>query len=237
MRVRISHFHTCSPAPFLSLTPLPITNMHANQPTYAAGAPLENAQAAMIMLHGRGADAESILAFAAEFKQTGIAYLAPQAAMHAWYPNRFIAPVASNEPWLTSALEKITSLLEHVHTVGIPPAQTFLLGFSQGACLALEYAARHPQRYAGVFGLSGALIENGDKPRIYEGTLAGTPIFLGCSDVDAHIPADRVTRSAELLRGMDADVTVRLYPGLGHTVNEDEIRFIKDVLENTKREA
>jgi len=211
--------------------------MHSNQPVYAAGAPLENARAAMIMLHGRGADAESILAFAAEFKQTGIAYLAPQAAMHAWYPNRFNAPIAGNEPWLTSALEKIASLLEHIHTVGLPPAQTFLLGFSQGACLALEYAARHPQRYAGVFGLSGALIENGDQPRTYTGTLAGTPVFLGCSDVDAHIPADRVTQSAERLRGLDAEVTLRLYPGLGHTVNEDEIRFIRDTLENVRRDA
>lgn len=212
-------------------------NLHANQPVYAAGVPLENARAAMIMLHGRGADAESILAFAAEFKQTEIAYLAPQAAGHVWYPNRFSAPVASNEPWLTSALEKITRLLEHIHTVGLPPAQTFLLGFSQGACLALEYAARHPQRYAGVFGLSGALIENGDKPRTYTGTLMGTPVFLGCSDVDAHIPAQRVTRSDELLRGLDADVTLRLYPGLGHTVNEDEIRLIRDALEEVKRDA
>jgi predicted esterase len=211
--------------------------MHANQPTYAAGAPLKDAQAAMVMLHGRGADAESILAFAAEFKQTGLAYLAPQAAQHTWYPNRFIAPIASNEPWFSSAVEKISSLLEHIHTVGLPPAQTFLLGFSQGACLALEYAARHPQRYAGVFALSGALIENGDKPRTYAGTLAGTPVFLGCSDVDAHIPADRVTRSAEILRGLDADVTLRLYPGLGHTVNDDEIRFIRDALANVKREA
>jgi predicted esterase len=211
--------------------------MHANQPTYAAGAPLEEARAAMIMLHGRGADAESILAFAAEFKQTSLAYLAPQAAQHTWYPNRFIAPIASNEPWFSSAVEKISSLLEHIHTVGLPPAQTFLLGFSQGACLALEYAARHPQRYAGVFALSGALIENGDKPRMYAGTLAGTPVFLGCSDVDAHIPADRVTRSAEILRGLDADVTLRLYPGLGHTVNDDEIRFIRDALANVKREA
>lgn len=204
--------------------------LHDSQPVYASGKALEEARAAMILLHGRGADAESILAFAGEFRQPDIAYLAPQAANHTWYPQRFTAPVAANEPWLTSALEKIAAILEHIGMAGIPPERTFLLGFSQGACLALEYAARHPQRYGGLFGLSGALIENGDRPREYSGSLAGTPVFLGCSDADFHIPRDRVERSAGLLKKLGGEVTLRLYPGLGHTVNEDEIRFVRDVI-------
>lgn len=208
-----------------------LTDPHAHQPVYTTGAPLENAIAAMVMVHGRGADAESILTFANEFKQARVAYFAPQAAQHTWYPNRFIAPAASNEPWLTSALGQLAAVLGHIAAAGIPPERTCLLGFSQGGCLALEFAARYPRRYAGVFGLSAALIENGDQPRDYPGTLAGTPVFLGCGEVDAHIPAERVTRSGAIFQGLEAEVTVRLYPGLGHTVNEDEIRFIKDLLD------
>jgi predicted esterase len=207
--------------------------LHDSQPVYAAGKPLEEARAAMIMLHGRGADAESILAFAGEFRQPDIAYLAPQAAHNTWYPQRFIAPVKANEPWLTSALEKVAALIEHIGLAGIPPERTFLLGFSQGACLALEYAARQPQRYGGLFGLSGALIENGDRPRTYAGSLSGTPVFLGCSDEDFHIPRDRVERSAGLLQDLGGSVTLRLYPGLGHTVNDDEIRFVRDMISQT----
>ncbi len=208
--------------------------IHDRQPVYAAGKALEEARAAMIMLHGRGADAESILAFAGEFRQPDIAYLAPQAADNTWYPQRFMAPVAANEPWLTSALEKVAAIVEHIGLAGIPPERTFLLGFSQGACLALEYAARHPQRYGGLVGLSGALIENGDRPRTYSGSLAGTPVFLGCSEADFHIPRDRVERSAILLKDLGGDVTLRLYPGLGHTVNDDEIRFVRDLLGRTE---
>lgn len=207
--------------------------LHNSQPVYASGKPLEEARAAMVMLHGRGADAESILAFASEFRQSDIAYLAPQAANHTWYPQRFTAPVAANEPWLTSALEKITAILEHIGLAGIQPERTFLLGFSQGACLALEYAARHPRRYGGLFGLSGALIENGDQPRVYTGSLAGTPVFLGCSDADVHIPRNRVERSAVLLKELGGNVTLRLYPGLGHTVNDDEIQFVRDLISRT----
>jgi len=207
--------------------------LHDSQPVYVAGKPLEEAHAAMVMLHGRGADAESILAFAGEFHQPDIAYLAPQAADNTWYPQRFMAPVAANEPWLTSALEKVAALVEHIGLAGIPPERTFLLGFSQGACLALEYAARYPQRYGGLVGLSGALIENGDRPRTYTGSLAGTPVFLGCSEADFHIPRDRVERSAVLLKDLGGDVTLRLYPGLGHTVNDDEIRFVRDMISQT----
>jgi predicted esterase len=197
--------------------------IHQNQPALHAGAPLAQAKAAMILLHGRGASAEDILSLAHEFTAPDVAFIAPQAAGRTWYPNRFIEPVAGNEPHLSSALETISGLVKKVNEAGIAHDRIFLLGFSQGACLALEYAARHPQRYAGVVALSGALIENGDQPRTYAGSLDGTPAFLGCSDADFHIPAQRVLRSEQVLRGMGANVSAKLYPHLGHTVNDDEI--------------
>lgn len=205
--------------------------IHQDQPVRANGAPLDRARAAVIMLHGRGASAEDILSLAAALPGLDVAYLAPQAAGHTWYPNRFIAPAASNEPHLSSALATIDGLVRDLAKRGVPGERVALLGFSQGACLALEYAARNPQRYGGLFALSGALIENGDKPRAYSGSLADTPTFLGCSDVDFHIPLDRVQRSSELLRGIGADVTERIYPGMGHTVNVEEIAHVRAVLE------
>jgi phospholipase/carboxylesterase len=210
-----------------------MAKLHEDQPIYTTGAPLEQATAAMILLHGRGASAQDILSLTGYFDPGGVAYLAPQAAGAQWYPNRFIAPLASNEPWFSSAVAQITALLAQVQGAGIGVERTFLLGFSQGACLALEYAARHPQRYGGLFGLSGALIENGDQPREYTGSLAGTPVFLGCSDVDFHIPLERVLRSAQLFRGLEGAVTERIYPGMGHTVNEDEIAVIQELLSRT----
>lgn len=184
----------------------------------------------MILLHGRGATAEDILGLAQEFDVPATAFIAPQAANATWYPNRFIAPVASNEPWLTSALDVVDGLVNQLLAAGLPASRIFLLGFSQGGCLALEYAARHPQRYGGVIGLSAALIENGDQPRTYAGSLEGTPVFLGCSDADFHIPAARVDRSAQLLRALGGDVDQRIYPGLGHTVNRDELDAVQQLL-------
>jgi predicted esterase len=207
-----------------------MTNLHQGQPILTAGAPLENAQAALIMFHGRGASARDILSLADEFEQPGVAYLAPQAAGYQWYPNRFIAPLASNEPWFSSALALIEEILADINAAGVAVERTCFLGFSQGACLALEFAARHPQRYGSVFGLSGALIENGDKSRAYSGSLAGTPVFLGCSDVDAHVPLERVHRSAKIFEQLGATVTERIYPGMGHTVNQDEIAFVQGIL-------
>ena len=204
--------------------------IHQNQPALKAGAPLAQAKAAMILLHGRGASAEDILALAHEFTAPDVAFVAPQAAGHTWYPNRFIMPAASNEPHLSSALETIDGLVKRLNDAGVASERIFLLGFSQGACLALEYAARHPQRYAGVAALSGALIENGDQPRTYAGSLDGTPAFLGCSDADFHIPAQRVLRSEQVLRGMGAMVTAKLYPHLGHTVNDDEIDAVNAMI-------
>lgn len=205
--------------------------LHQNQPVLASGTPLEQARAAMVLLHGRGASAADILTLAAEFDAPGWAFLAPQAANSTWYPNRFTAPLAQNEPWFSSAIGVLDELLARIAAAGIPAERTVLLGFSQGACLALEYAARHPQRYGGVAALSGALIENGDQPRAYTGSLRDTPLFLGCSDVDPHIPAGRVERSAATLRDLGAAVTLRLYTGMGHSVNADEIAAVQTMIE------
>ncbi len=196
------------------------------QPVLFMGEPLGQARAAMVMVHGRGATAEDILELAVELNRPGFAYLAPQAANNSWYPQSFLAPIASNEPWLSSALTRLSTVLQRVEEGGIPRERTILLGFSQGACLALEFAARHAQRYGGIAGLSGGLIGPDGTPRDYPGSFAGTPVFLGCSDQDFHIPKERVQQSAEVLRRLGADVTMRLYPNMGHTVNQDEIDFV-----------
>jgi predicted esterase len=208
----------------------PHDGMHRGLPIHTAGAPLAQAQAVMILLHGRGAAPRDILLLAEEWPLAGVAYLAPEAANSTWYPNRFIAPVATNEPWLTSALGSLDDAMQAAAAAGIAPARTILLGFSQGGCLALEYAARHPQRYGGVAGLSAGLIENGDKPREYTGSLAGTPVFLGCSDVDFHIALARVERTAAVLAALGGDVDKRIYPNMGHTVNRDEIEAVRHLL-------
>ena len=196
------------------------------QPVLFMGEPLGQARAAMVMVHGRGATAEDILELAVELNRTGFAYLAPQAANNSWYPQSFLAPIASNEPWLSSALDRLSTVLQRVEEGGIPRERTILLGFSQGACLALEFAARHAQRYGGIAALSGGLIGPDGTPRDYPGSFAGTPVFLGCSDRDPHIPKERVQQSAEVLQRLGADVTMRLYPNMGHMVNQDEIDFV-----------
>ncbi|HSB65363.1 MAG TPA: dienelactone hydrolase family protein [Anaerolineales bacterium] len=208
---------------------------HHGQPVRMAGAPLgaplSRARAAMLMLHGRGARAEDILSLVDELAVPGFAYLAPQATDNTWYPNRFLAPLASNEPWLSSALAFVDDVFAQILAAGIPAERTVLLGFSQGACLALEYAARHARRYGGLVGLSGALIGPDGTPRDDAGSLAGTPVFLGCSDVDFHVPKERVEEAADVLRRLGGDVTVRLYPNLNHTVNQDEIDFVREMMQ------
>ena len=205
---------------------------HQGQPIYTAGESLEQAHAAMIMLHGRGASAQDILSLAEEFQQSGFAYLAPQARGYTWYPNSFLMPIESNEPGLSSGLAVIDALLEQIAQAGIPTERIMLLGFSQGACLSLEYAARHAQHYGGIAGLSGGLIGPEGTPRDYPGSMAGTPVFLGCSDRDFHIPKERVQLSAEVFQRLGADVTARLYPNMGHTVNMDEIQFVQAMMKN-----
>lgn len=203
---------------------------HRGQPILARGEPISTAKAAMLMVHGRGARAEDILSLTEEFDQTGFAYLAPQAAGNAWYPNRFLEPLESNEPWLSSALGLLDDVFNQIIQAGIPAERIMLLGFSQGACLTLEFAARHARRYGGVVGLSGALIGPDGTPRTYTGSLAGTPIFLGCSDVDFHVPKERVHEAADVLRSLGGEVTERLYPNMDHTVNRDEINFVRRMM-------
>ncbi len=202
--------------------------IHQGQPIMKAGAPLEKARGAMILLHGRGSTAEDIMSLSTEFDQPDFAYFAPQAAGYQWYPNRFIMPVASNEPYLSSALKLVEDLVKSITSGGITKEKIILTGFSQGACLALEYAARNPAQYGGVAGLSGGLI--GDVLGVYNGSLEQTPVFLGCSDIDFHIPKQRVIESAEVFRKLQASVTERLYPNMGHTVNEDEISVISRMM-------
>jgi predicted esterase len=199
-------------------------------PVVQAGEPLGKARAAMILLHGRGASAEDIMTVGAELAQPGFAYLAPQAAGNAWYPNPFTAPIEANEPYLSSALEVVETVLARVEET-IPAQRVILLGFSQGACLTLEFAVRHARRYGGVVGLSGGLIGPDGTPRDYAGAFDGTPVFLGCSDVDPHIRADRVVEADEVFERMGAQVTFRLYPGMGHTVNQDEIDSVREIVE------
>jgi predicted esterase len=184
----------------------------------------------MILLHGRGASADDILALADELHANDIAYLAPQAAGRTWYPYSFLAPMAQNEPGITSALGVISQLIQDARADGVDSRRIAILGFSQGACLTLEYAARYAARYAGVFGLSGGLIGPPGTARDYPGYLDDTPVFLGCSDVDAHIPLARVRESADVFRRMRANVDERIYEGMGHTVNKDEIDAINAVL-------
>ena len=213
------------------MTATDLTGPHQGQPVRTAGVPLERARAAMVMVHGRGATAESILTLVPVLAAGGFAFLAPQASGNTWYPNSFLAPVSTNEPGITSGLQAIRDVIASIDAAGIPLGKTMLLGFSQGACLSLEYAARNASRYGGIACLSGGLIGPDGTPRKYEGSFDGTPAFLGCSDVDGHIPAVRVSESAAILRHMGARVTMKLYSGMGHLVNEDEIIHVNAMME------
>ena len=209
--------------------------LHGRQPVLAAGQPLERARAAMVMLHGRGATAQDILALADELAHPGFAYLAPQAAGGSWYPFGFMAPIEDNEPYLSSALATVASLVQQLEQAGIGAKKTMLLGFSQGACLTLEFVARNARRYGGVAGLSGGLIGPEGTSWNSKKSLAGTPILLACSDRDPHIPKERVLESADVLRRLGADVTARLYPELGHTVNQDELLRVRAMMDELGR--
>lgn len=206
---------------------------HAGQPVRSAGVPLADARLAMVMLHGRGSSAEGILTLAPALATRDVAFLAPEAAGGTWYPYGFMAPMERNEPGISSAMRAIDGLLERVAAAGVPSERTVLLGFSQGACLASEYVARHARRYAGLAVLSGGLIGPDGTSRQYAGSLDGTPVFLGCSDIDAHIPRERVRESAAVLRRLGADVELRLYPAMGHVVNDDELVAVRAMLTGT----
>ncbi len=193
-----------------------------------AGEPLASARAAMILLHGRGATAEDVMTIATEVHQPRWAYFAPQAAGNSWYPNPFTAPLESNEPYLSAALDVVSRLVERIEST-VPAQRLVLLGFSQGGCLALEWAARNARRYGGVVGLSAGLIGPDDAPRDYPGAFDATPVFLGCSDVDPYIQMSRVVESGEVFKRMGADVTVRFYPGMAHAVSIEELATIREL--------
>jgi len=204
---------------------------HQNQPVRTTGAPLQQARGAMVMLHGRGATAESILTLSASLNAPDFSYLAPQAGNNSWWPYSFLADIPKNEPGISSAMKAVEDVLERVVAGGVPLERTVLLGFSQGGCLAAEFAARHAQRFGGVVSLSGGLIGPDGTPRNYTGSLVETPVFLGCSDIDAHIPAERVRLSAKVLEQLGGSVDMRLYPRMGHTINDDELEAVRSIME------
>ncbi|HEX5958602.1 MAG TPA: alpha/beta fold hydrolase [Hyphomicrobiaceae bacterium] len=208
--------------------------MTADIRVLTSGAPLGGARAAMVLLHGRGGSAEDILALADTLEAPDLAYLAPEAPGYTWYPLSFLAPIADNEPSLSNALATVGIVVDAIAEAGIGPERIVLAGFSQGGCLALEYAARNARRYGGLVGLSAGLIGPPGSPRSYAGSLAGTPAILGCSDIDGHIPVWRVHESTEVLRGLGAEVTERIYPGMGHTINDDEIALVRQLVEGLR---
>jgi predicted esterase len=207
------------------------TGPHAGQPVFASGAPAAEARVAVVLVHGRGAGAGDMLSLAAALDApTTTAFVAPQAAGGVWYPLRFLAPLADNEPWLSSALDVVRACVETLEAHGLPRRRVALLGFSQGGCLALHYGATDAGRWGGLIGLSAGLIGPPGVPWTFAGSLDGTPVFLGCSDRDPHIPETRLHESADALRAMGGDVALEIYPGLGHTVNAAELRHVRRVL-------
>jgi phospholipase/carboxylesterase len=195
-----------------------------------AGQPLTKATKALIMLHGRGATAEDILGLASEFNVKDYALLAPQATNYTWYPLSFLAPVKQNEPWLTSAIQVVGEIVEDIRRVGIKDEHIYFAGFSQGACLALEFVTRNATRWGGVAAFTGGLIGDRIYTENYRGDFAGTPVFIGTSNPDPHVPVERVNASSDFIRNMNAVVTEKVYPGMGHTINREEIAIVNKSL-------
>lgn len=212
---------------------------HAGQPVFRAGSSLEEATAAVVLLHGRGASAQSILPLADEFQPAAASqnfvYVAPQAASSTWYPNSFLAPRKSNEPWLTSALAKVESVVASLVGAGIPRERILIAGFSQGACLATEFVASHPGRYAGLIAFTGGLIGPPSSDLTHAGDLQQTPALFLSGDPDPHVPWQRVEESAEIFRQMGAVVKTQRFPGRPHTISTEELAlaktFLKDIFQ------
>lgn len=204
---------------------------HAKGAVLEAGARPESAAAVLVLLHGRGAAAEGMLGLVDEIGVGDVAAVAPQAVGNTWYPHSFLAPTEANEPYLSSALRKVETVVADLLARGVPAGRIALLGFSQGACLASEFVARHPRNYGAVMALTGGLIGPPGTPRNYNGSLAGVPVFLGTSDPDPHVPIERVIETKAVLKRMGAAVEVRRYPGMPHTINEDEIDACRSLLQ------
>lgn len=205
-------------------------NPHENQKIIFQGVSLNSAKSAMILIHGRGATTESILSLTKELYAHDYAYAAPQALGNTWYPYSFLSPIESNEPGLSSGLKAIDKLIKKIKDFGIPENEIILLGFSQGACLALEYAARNARQYRGIVGLSGGLIGDKIDKKRYSGSFKNCSVFLGCSDFDPHVPEERVNLTFEIMTEMGAKVTKRIYKNMGHTINEDELNFVRSIM-------
>jgi phospholipase/carboxylesterase len=203
----------------------PVNDPHRDGRIHHLGAPLDQATGAVVMLHGRGASAEDILNLAHAMWNPKLAYLAPQAANHTWYPYSFLSPREQNEPWLSSALNKVGATVQIARDAGIPNDRILICGFSQGACLSTEFVASHPARYAGLIAFTGGLIGPLDAELEFSGDLEETPAFFGSGDPDPHVPWSRVEQSANILAAMNANVTARRYPGRPHTVSGEEIQI------------
>jgi phospholipase/carboxylesterase len=203
---------------------------HRNQPVLQRGTPLNAAKGAVVLLHGRGASADDILGLAQDFDLPDLAYLAPEAAEHTWYPYSFLSPIEQNQPWLDSALKLVGETVQRATAAGIERQNVAIVGFSQGACLATEFVVRNATRYGGLVAFTGGLIGPPGAKFSYSGELSGTPCFLGAGDRDPHVPWKRVEESAAVLSDLGAAVTLRRYPGLPHTINQDEIDHAKIIL-------
>ena len=210
------------------------TNSHFNT-IVAAGIPMEQAKKVLIMLHGRGADADDILSLADNFIVKDFALLAPSATNNSWYPQSFLSVPKINEPWLTAALDLLKEIVKEINEKGIASENIYFLGFSQGACLTLEFVARNAKRYGGVVAFTGGLIGDKIYNENYSGDFEGTPIFIGSSDPDMHVPVERVNASSSLLTKMNANVTQKLYLNMGHTINQDEISIANQFVFHAKK--
>lgn len=207
--------------------------VHAGQGVLQGGTPLEEASVVLVLAHGRGASADDMIGLGRALYEPGVAVLAPQASGSVWYPERFLAPIERNEPWLSSALGRIDAVVRQALDAGIPTSGIIVGGFSQGACLATEYATRQAGLrgpLGGVLGFSGGLIGPPGTDFTYPGSLEGMPVFLGCSDVDQHIPKERVQETANALGALGAEVEMVLYPGMGHTINDDELERARKIV-------
>ena len=195
-----------------------------------AGKELNKNSKVLIMLHGRGASAGDILSLAAYLQVADFTLLAPQATNHTWYPYSFLAPPAQNEPWLSSALQLLQEMVDDLYQQGVPSEHIYFLGFSQGACLALEFVTRHAANYGGVVAFTGGLIGDKIYAENYKGDFRNTPVFIGTSDPDPHVPVERVQATTAILQNMHAVVTEKIYPGMGHTINQNEIDNANKIL-------
>ena len=205
--------------------------MYMKQQIIQGGKPLAETNKVLIMVHGRGGSAEDILSLADHLPVSEFALLAPQAENHSWYPASFMAPAAVNEPYLTKALLQLEDSVRTAEAAGVPTKNIYLLGFSQGACLTLEFATRNAKQYGGIIALTGGLVGDQIYRNRYNGNFNGTPIFIGSANPDPHVPVERVHDTEIILKEMNAAVTVKIYPGMGHTINQDELTIASGMLE------